>query len=196
MGTPAVEKCVEHVRGIQRYHMDARKWADIAYSFVVCPHGTVFEGRGWGVRTAANGTIAGNASFHAACYLGGVGDPFTGAARLAIVQLVAESRRRWPAGRLVRPHSSFKPTACPGDDIRAWIATDPFDTPPPPPPPPAPRPTIGDDMLIAYADNGPAYLITGGVKILLHASEIERLKAVVPVVNAPELIAATPDAPR
>lgn len=72
--------------------------------------------------------------------------------------------------------------------------------PPPVPAPSPPKPLVTkrtkDDMLIAYVDNGPAYLITGGVKILLHASEIDRLKAVVPVVNAPELIAATPDAPR
>lgn len=194
MGTPPHADCAQRVRAIQRYHQVTKGWADIAYSFVVCPHGATFEGRGWGVRSAANGTQLANQHYHALCYLGGEGDPFTVEAQAAIVQAVAESRRRYPAGSAVCPHSVFRPTACPGDVIRRWLASDPFTAPTPAPL--LAGPTIGDDMLIAYIDGGAAYLITGGVKILLHASEIERLKAVVPVVNAPELIAATPDAAR
>lgn len=57
------------VRAIQRYRMDTRGWADIAYNFLVCPHGVVYEGRGFGVRSAANGTNAGNTNYHAVCVL-------------------------------------------------------------------------------------------------------------------------------
>lgn len=117
-------KCAETVRGIQNFHMDTRKWSDIAYSFLVCPHGTIFEGRGWGVRTAANGTNYGNANYHAACYLGGAGDTFTDPAKAAYVWLRGEHRKRFGTDGL-RTHRSLKPTECPGDVIAAWVATDP-----------------------------------------------------------------------
>lgn len=53
-------KCAGRVKGIQDFHMGpSRGWSDIAYSFVVCKHGTIFEGRGWGVVGATlSGTIA------------------------------------------------------------------------------------------------------------------------------------------
>ena len=60
--------CAGKVRAIQRFHMDARGWDDIAYSAVVCPHGHVFEGRWIGIRTAANGTSYGNNRYYAVCY--------------------------------------------------------------------------------------------------------------------------------
>lgn len=129
IGSSPHDDCAERVRSIQRYHQVTKGWNDIAYNFVVCPHGRTFEGRGWGVRSAANGTQLANEHYHAVCYLGGEGDPFTDAARSAIVQAVAESRRRYPAGSAVCPHSVFRPTACPGDIIRRWLASDPFKAP-------------------------------------------------------------------
>jgi len=74
--------CAALVRGIQAFHMDTRGWADLAYSAIGCPHGYVFEGRGPGHRTAANGTDDGNQRFYAVCFLGGEGDEFTLAAGL------------------------------------------------------------------------------------------------------------------
>src|SRR6266496_2949555 len=38
--------CDDKVRNIQAYHMDVKGWSDIAYNFLACPHGYVFEGRG------------------------------------------------------------------------------------------------------------------------------------------------------
>lgn len=120
-GTFTHDKCPGRVQGIQRFHMDGRGWNDIAYNFLVCPHGTIYEGRGWGTQSAANGTTAGNQSDHAACYLGGQGDPFTRPAKTAFVWLRDESDRRYQQTTLVRPHSAHKPTECPGDVIRNWI---------------------------------------------------------------------------
>lgn len=66
---------------------------------------------------------------------------------------------------------------------------------PAPAPPPAPPQQEDDDMaFIAYIENGPAYLIDGNTKVLIDASEIERLKAIHKVVLAPKLIERTPDA--
>ncbi|MDQ3859336.1 MAG: N-acetylmuramoyl-L-alanine amidase [Actinomycetota bacterium] len=116
------EKCAARVRAIQRFHQEERGFCDIAYSFVFCKHGFVFVGRGWGVRTAAQGTNFGNDHYHAACFLGddtAGRDDVTRRGRQALAQLVLASRRRF--GDEVRPHSSFKATGCPGDDLRRTI---------------------------------------------------------------------------
>lgn len=117
MGTFPHASCPAKVRGIQAFHMDARGWSDIAYNAVVCPHGYVFEGRGQGVRSAANGTNVGNDSDAAACYLGGEGDPFTPEG----AQAMADALHWLSPGGLRHAHRDWKPTACPGDTITAWV---------------------------------------------------------------------------
>lgn len=113
--------CASRVRSIQNYHMDTKRWADIAYNFVVCPHGYVFEGRGWGRRSAANGTNSCNDVYTAVCYLGGQGDPFTAAAKLGFLDVKGEWERRYGRKAQAVPHSNCIATMCPGDDIRKWI---------------------------------------------------------------------------
>lgn len=110
---------------MQRFHMETRGWLDIAYNHVVCRHGYAFVGRGFGVRSAANGTNAANDRYHAVCFLGddsmGRAD-VTPEARLALEQMIAEYRRRYRRARDVRPHSDFVATACPGNELRALIS--------------------------------------------------------------------------
>jgi N-acetylmuramoyl-L-alanine amidase len=116
--------CATRVRGMQRFHIETRGWLDVAYSHVFCGHGYVFVGRGFGVRSAANGTNEANDRYHAVCFLGddsaGRAD-VTPQARTALEQLIAEYRRRYPRAQEVRPHSDFVATACPGDELRALI---------------------------------------------------------------------------
>jgi peptidoglycan hydrolase-like protein with peptidoglycan-binding domain len=134
MGVFDHSRCAGKVRGIQDFHMDTRGWSDIAYTAVICPHGFIFEGRWAGVRTAANGTNSGNDHFYALCFLGGVGDPFPIEGKRAFVDATAWLRIN-SAGNDIKPHSWFKPTSCPGDAIRDWIAAGcPTDGPPTPPP--------------------------------------------------------------
>ena len=119
----AHENCDRRVKSIQSFHMGStRNWNDIAYSWLVCPHGVVYEGRGWGNRTAANGTNEGNSYYHAVMFLGGKGDPFSDDAKRGLRKVILESKRRY--GSQVRPHSYFKDTECPGDEIRDWIRAD------------------------------------------------------------------------
>ena len=116
--------CDDVVRSIQNFHMDGQGWVDIAYSFLPCMHGYVYEGRGWGTRTAANGTNAGNAQYHAVCFLGGDKadrDDVTDAGRLALHSVIAEGKAKYPHAWEVRPHSDFRSTACPGNEIRDWL---------------------------------------------------------------------------
>ncbi len=111
--------CAGAVRGFQAYHMDIMGWSDIAYNAVVCPHGYVFEGRGRGVRSAANGTTTANGSTYAICYMGGEGDTFTAAARDGINDaaewLVPPTPRSWGV------HQDWVATACPGNEITGWV---------------------------------------------------------------------------
>jgi hypothetical protein len=115
--------CDNRVRGIQNFHMDGRGWSDIAYSYLACKHGYVFEGRGRGIRTAAQGTNWGNDGYHAVCFLGddtAGRDDVTDIGRAAIKDAVTHCNA-WAGVSGVRPHSSFHSTACPGDDLRGWI---------------------------------------------------------------------------
>jgi N-acetylmuramoyl-L-alanine amidase-like protein len=116
--------CAGRVRNIQRYHQDEQGWLDIAYSHVLCRHGFVFVGRGYGIRTAANGTREANDRYFAICFLGNdtVGrDDVTRAGRRALGELIRDYRRRYPRALRVRPHSAFVATDCPGKELSAYI---------------------------------------------------------------------------
>lgn len=121
MGVFPHESCAAKVRGIQGFHMDARGWQDIAYTYVVCPHGFVFEGRGIGVRTAANGTNVGNSTAYAVCYLGGEGDGFTAAGARAMRAAFDRLDGPGRAGPGRNGHRDWKSTACPGNEIYHWV---------------------------------------------------------------------------
>jgi N-acetylmuramoyl-L-alanine amidase len=119
--------CAGRVRGIQRDHMDTQGWLDIAYSFLVCVHGYVFAGRGYGVRTAATGPANGHPL--AVCFLGndsaGRAD-VTPAARQAHVEIVRAINERY--GRVLRyaGHRDLVATACPGNELYRYIRSPEF----------------------------------------------------------------------
>lgn len=124
MGLTTHGKCPGAVKSIQRFHMDTRKWADVAYNFLICPHGVIFEGRGWGRRSAANGTNVGNSWGHAAMVMVGERESVPSAVYAALGRLNAEHRRRYGRSQL-RPHSSFKSTVCPGPVLTDWVRQNP-----------------------------------------------------------------------
>jgi len=116
--------CDDRVRTIQNGHMDGNGWDDIAYNFLTCQHGTVFEGRGWDVRSAAQGTNEGNDHWLANCFLGldrANVDDVTKPGRDAIRAITQQCDNRYPFGNILKVHSDFKATACPGDELRAWV---------------------------------------------------------------------------
>lgn len=59
---------LRRIRAIQDYHLDVRRWSDIAYSFLMDPDGNVFEGRGAGM--AGGHTKGRNTVSHALCVMG------------------------------------------------------------------------------------------------------------------------------
>lgn len=119
MGTFPHSSCATKVRAIQNFHMDGRGWTDIAYNELVCPHGVIFEGRGIDVRSAANGTNAGNGSSHAVCAITGVGDAHPSE---LFIGLLAARQVLMSGGTGSRTwcHRDWKSTSCPGDPIFNW----------------------------------------------------------------------------
>lgn len=152
--------CPAKVRGIQAFHMDARGWADVAYTAIVCPHGYTFEGRWAGVRTAANGTNAGNAAAYAVCVLIGEGDPLTAEAEAELLDVLDFLDLAAGAGAAVNGHRDWKATACPGSPLYAALpriraelarrrrpAAAVAITPPPAAPPPIDFPPFEEDTV-------------------------------------------------
>jgi len=112
--------CGHLVSEIQRFHMDSNRWADIGYSWIVCPHGTVYTGRGWSHLPAAQ--LNANAGRPAVCYLGGPPEvPITRAGREAFVALHREATVAYGRRLPFVCHGDVVATQCPGPDIRAFI---------------------------------------------------------------------------
>lgn len=116
------ENCALRVKATQDYHIDTQGWNDIAYTHLVCKHGFVFKGRGWGVQPAA--TAGQNRFYHAVCFLGNDSvdrDDVTKAGRLALREILDQGLEMWPDADDLKPHSHFNDTSCPGDQLRAWL---------------------------------------------------------------------------
>lgn len=125
MGAMTHDRCAGTVRSIQSFHVrpgsqGGRGWLDIAYNWVVCQHGYVYEGRGLRYRSAANGTTAANAGYYAVCALVGQGDPLT-IELLRGLNRTVNALRASGAGKKVQPHHQHYATECPGPDLTRWI---------------------------------------------------------------------------
>jgi N-acetylmuramoyl-L-alanine amidase len=121
--------CASRVRGIQRYHMQTQGWNDIAYSYLFCKHGYVFEGRGAHARTAANGTNAGNSGYLAVCFLGDDSknrDDVTDSGREALVDIRRHLLMVHPQAKETVGHRDITSTTCPGDQLYRFIHTNVF----------------------------------------------------------------------
>jgi hypothetical protein len=116
------DKCDDYVRSLQASHMDGNGWSDIGYSFVVCTHGYVYEGRGLRRRNSANGNTTLNEQDYAVCLLvgsSGLTQP-TDAQLHGARDAIDYCRSEGPAGTWVGGHRDGFATSCPGDPIYVW----------------------------------------------------------------------------
>ncbi|HEX5596102.1 MAG TPA: N-acetylmuramoyl-L-alanine amidase [Micromonosporaceae bacterium] len=115
-------QCAAYVRQLQAQHMDGNGWSDIGYSFVVCTHGYVYEGRGLKRRNSANGNTTLNNQDYAVCLLVGS----SGLTKPTDAQLdgardaIDYCRSEGPAGPWLGGHRDGYATSCPGDPVYAW----------------------------------------------------------------------------
>jgi hypothetical protein len=121
-----VSKVKARLRGIQNYEMFQKSpplYDDIAYNYLFDGAGRVYEGRTDKVKDGASNSY--NGRVVSVCYVGGPGTPFTEAAKRALTELCQWLAARHPVLSYVWPHSKIRPspTACPGDEIRAFLPT-------------------------------------------------------------------------
>ncbi|MEV6614273.1 peptidoglycan-binding protein [Streptomyces sp. NPDC051051] len=121
----AHSSCYAHMRDLQAAHLANTKedYSDIAYNDVVCPHGSVFEGRGVHRRTGANGTATLNSRHYSVCAMlgaSGLVQP-TDAMLHGLVDAIERNRSAGAAGDDVLGHRDGYATACPGDPLYAWV---------------------------------------------------------------------------
>lgn len=140
-------KCAPHMRALQASHLanKTENYSDIAYNYVVCPHGYAFEGRGAGYKCGANGNSTLNAEHYAVCGMVGTSGQThpTDAMKSGILEAIAELRAKGGAGSEIKGHKDGYATSCPGPDLYGWVqsgAPAPGGVPTPPVTPPKPAP--------------------------------------------------------
>jgi hypothetical protein len=143
------DKCDGYVRQIQAQHMDGNGWSDIGYSFVVCTHGYVYEGRGLHRRNSANGNTTLNEQDYAVLLMVGssgltkpTNDQLNGAR-----DAIEYCREKGPAGTWIGGHRDGYATNCPGDAIYAWVKAGALR--PAAPAPAAPKPSTEAEMKLS-----------------------------------------------
>lgn len=131
-GPPVYPDAVDHARcdrfwaAVKRYHTLTKGWPDIAYSFGVCRHGTVYTGRGWYLNQFANGSDVvgvddgGDREWFTVLAFLGEGETPTVLCVESVRALIDRGRREGHCGRRVLPHNAFKPKACPGPEFTAY----------------------------------------------------------------------------
>lgn len=119
----------EHLRLLQRAHMNTNGWADIGYQFLIDPEGRIFEGRRmtWvGAHSGRNQSTGQNYNIdNIGISLVGnfTARPPTTKALAALERTLDHFRREYgiPMAR-VRGHREWNATECPGDRLMAWVA--------------------------------------------------------------------------
>lgn len=116
------DQCAALLRSVQQGHLNNKEenYSDIAYNHAVCPHGSAYELRGFGVQTGANGFGAANRSHAAVVYMAGTGDSFTKEGQATLAEVIREWQKRG-AGLDVKPHGHFTGSTCPGPDVLDWL---------------------------------------------------------------------------
>lgn len=115
----AHSSCVSYWKATRKFHMGpARNWLDIGYSFGVCPHGYVFEGRGWRYLQAAQ--PGGNATWTSVTFMTGDAEMPTTAQIEAFQDLRNYLRAKTLAAAITK-HKVFISTSCPGKILRDLV---------------------------------------------------------------------------
>ena len=151
--------CIQEWKNIRESHLANTKegYVDIAYNFGACPHGWLFEGRGLGKETAANGNQDLNhAHYSIVGLVGDSGDVTPTDLMLGSIRDGIELLQANGAGPEIKGHRDGYPTDCPGDALYNWVkqgAPRPGGTPKPSPAP-SPVPTPNHPWPGVYVKQG------------------------------------------
>ena len=163
------DRCATVFNNIRAYHM-ANGWIEVAYNHLTCPGcGRTHVGRGWGVRSGANGTTAANREWHAWMVMYGGNEPLTLSAKTWLHEMNREHLRRYGRSRLTT-HRAVRggTTECPGPEGLAWIAAG---APVPTPPDDEEAAIMAASMLTRIDGSTAVYQIVGQFLIALTKAE-------------------------
>lgn len=114
------DACRTYWKNTRKFHMNSRGWSDIGYSFAVCPHGYVLEGRGWQRQQAAQ--PGGNSTWTSVTFMSGPTEQPT-AAQLEAFRALRAWLRGKGLGTQISYHSKFISTSCPGRILREMVTS-------------------------------------------------------------------------
>lgn len=120
------EECTALVKATRKAHLanKVENYSDIAYNLLVCKHGYVYEGRGKGKRTGANGNQSLNTAHYAVCaLLGSKGDTQPTAEMISAIKEAITYLRSHGAGKEIKGHRDGFATACPGGPLYDLVKT-------------------------------------------------------------------------
>lgn len=129
---------IDQLNNILRYHL-SRRYYDIAYSFAFGRFGHVYELRGGSYQSGAHSPL--NGSHEAYLFLVSTDEPIPQTMLDTAKQFIG-LRRAQGVGSDMKAHSDIKPTACPGGEIKTFMATLNSATVTPPTPKPTPKPPL------------------------------------------------------
>lgn len=121
--------CPKLLRSVQRSHM-AGEFNDVAYNIALCPHGVIYEGRGFNRRSGANGNAKVNKEYGSVVVMMGTGDKLTGEAKASLRDVILEYRKLG-AGVEVKRHGEITGSECPGPELSVWVNTKAYQVAPP-----------------------------------------------------------------
>lgn len=116
-------RCIKYWTKTREFHMNGRGWQDIGYSYGVCPHGYVFEGRGFEREQAAQ--PGGNSTWTSCTLMSGPDEKPTEGQINAVVELRGYLMELG-LHATIRGHFQFIDTSCPGPIIKGMIADGTF----------------------------------------------------------------------
>ena len=120
--------CISYWKNTRAFHTGpARGWADIGYSWGVCPHAYVFEGRGLYKTQAAQ--PGGNTTYYSVTLMCGPTDTITDVQINAVRQLRAWLMETAGIAGTVKGHRDFVSTSCPGDALYRMVRDGVFSKP-------------------------------------------------------------------
>ncbi|KAL2862515.1 N-acetylmuramoyl-L-alanine amidase domain-containing protein [Aspergillus lucknowensis] len=117
-------ECGAYMLSIQEMHLanEVENYMDIAYSLGVCEHGYVFDGRGKGHKSGANGDATLNANHYAVlAFLGKAGLTEPTDDQIIGIQDSIAYLRRAGAGDEIKGHRDGYSTECPGEALYALV---------------------------------------------------------------------------
>ncbi|KAH7115608.1 hypothetical protein EDB81DRAFT_862213 [Dactylonectria macrodidyma] len=114
-------ECDNMMRSVQSDQMSG-EYFDVAYSLAVCQHGYVYDGRGKGHRSGANGNQQLNADHYAVlAFLAKFGVTQPSASQITGIQDAIAYLRRAGAGNEIKGHRDGYNTECPGGPLYEMV---------------------------------------------------------------------------